>query len=162
MRLTFRHGASHVAADLHLDGEGTRVVVAGREYGVAASYLDDGTLLLDVDGTRHLVRLARRGRERFVAVAGEVHHFVPEAHDAGHEVAAVVDPEIRSPMPGKVQQVLVAVGSRVETGDGLLIIEAMKMENRLTAPAAGVVDEVRVEAAQMVDGGQVLVVLRYD
>jgi biotin carboxyl carrier protein len=65
-------------------------------------------------------------------------------------------------MPGKVLEVLVRSGERVEAGDGLLLLEAMKMESRLTAEGAGTVAEVRVAAGDMVIGGQVLILLRYD
>jgi len=162
MPTTFRHGSRRLSLDLAAkDGE-LRAHVDGRELRIVARYLDGDTLLLEVDGRHHVVRLARRGRERFVAVGGECYHFVPEAADGGHAVAAALEPEIRAPMPGKILQVIVAAGARVEAGDGLLIVEAMKMENLLVAPAAGIVAEVRVDASQMVDGGQILVVLRYE
>jgi biotin carboxyl carrier protein len=64
-------------------------------------------------------------------------------------------------MPGKVLQVFVRPGDVIASGDPLLILEAMKMENRLTADAAATVQEVRVAPGAMVDGGQVLVVLDY-
>ena len=76
-------------------------------------------------------------------------------------VAALAPPEIVAPMPGKVVQVLVKPGDQVESGDGLLILEAMKMENRLVAEAVATVAEVRVSEGDMVEGGQVLIVLRY-
>lgn len=161
MHLRLRHGALHLSLEIAPEGGHQRVHVDGREYLVQAQYVDEDTMLLEVDGIRHTVHLGRRGRERFVAVGGESHHFAPEAQDGGHELTTVLEPDVRAPMPGKVLQVLVAVGAVVEAGDGLLIVEAMKMENRLQAPAGGVVEDVRVEAGQMVDGGQVLVVLRY-
>ncbi len=49
-------------------------------------------------------------------------------------------------MPGLVLRVLVEPGQRVEAGAGLVVLEAMKMENQIKAPAAGVVEAVRVEA----------------
>jgi len=69
---------------------------------------------------------------------------------------------IVAPMPGKVIRVMVEAGDRVERGDTILILEAMKMENRLTADAAGTVDAVKVVAGDLVDGGQVLVILSYE
>lgn len=62
-------------------------------------------------------------------------------------------------MPGKVVQVDVKVGAKVKEGEGLLILEAMKMENEMTAPRGGVVKEVRVKPGQSVEGGQVMVVI---
>ena len=64
-----------------------------------------------------------------------------------------------APMPGKVVDVLVQPGARVQAGDLLLLLEAMKMEHRITAPTAGFVSEVRVTAGEQVENGAVLVVL---
>ncbi|GAA1775332.1 acetyl/propionyl/methylcrotonyl-CoA carboxylase subunit alpha [Agromyces lapidis] len=55
------------------------------------------------------------------------------------ERGGLADPELRAPMPGTVTAVLVADGDRVEPGDAVVAIEAMKMEHRVTAPVAGIV-----------------------
>jgi len=70
-------------------------------------------------------------------------------------------PEVTAPMPGRVLEVLVQPGAHVAAGDGLVIMEAMKMENGLVAEAAGTVGEVQVAVGDMVDAGQVLIVLSY-
>jgi biotin carboxyl carrier protein len=62
-------------------------------------------------------------------------------------------------MPGLVTKVLVSGGERVVAGTGLVVLEAMKMENQLTAPGKGVVRRVAVQAGQTVEKGQVLVEL---
>ncbi|HEX5005216.1 MAG TPA: biotin/lipoyl-containing protein [Gemmatimonadales bacterium] len=67
--------------------------------------------------------------------------------------------EVKAPMPGLVLRVLVEPGLVVAAGAGVAVLEAMKMENQIKAPAAGVVGEVRVTAGQAVEKGQVLVVL---
>lgn len=161
--LHLRLGTRHLPATVQRDGGVYRVTVEDTEKVVEAAYLDDSTLLVTVDGRRYRVAIARSGRERFVWLDGEVYHFVSESGAAsGHAVGNVAPPEITSPMPGKVLQVLVQPGDHVEAGTGLLILEAMKMENRLTAEAPARVAEVRVVAGQTVDGGQVLVVLEYE
>ena len=66
---------------------------------------------------------------------------------------------IRSPMPGKVVKVLVRVGDQVKAGQGLIVVEAMKMENELRAPRDGRVKEVPVREGQAVEAGQPLAVL---
>ncbi|GIW08562.1 MAG: acetyl-CoA carboxylase biotin carboxyl carrier protein subunit [Dehalococcoidia bacterium] len=66
---------------------------------------------------------------------------------------------VKAPMPGLVKAVNVKPGDAVQRGASLVILEAMKMENDLTAPGAGTVKEVRVSAGDKVDQGQVLVVL---
>jgi acetyl/propionyl-CoA carboxylase alpha subunit len=64
-----------------------------------------------------------------------------------------------APMPGTVVRVVVEAGQAVEANDLLVVLEAMKMEHRVTSPAAGTVAEVRVKAGQTVDGDEVLVVV---
>jgi len=62
-----------------------------------------------------------------------------------------------APMPGLIVRVAVEPGNRVVGGEGLVVLEAMKMENELRAPAAAIVKAIRVEAGQAVEKGQVLV-----
>jgi len=62
-----------------------------------------------------------------------------------------------APMPGKVLRVLVEVGDTVEAGQGLVVVEAMKMENELSASGAGVVESVAIAAGDNVDKGALLV-----
>jgi biotin carboxyl carrier protein len=66
---------------------------------------------------------------------------------------------ILSPMPGKVVKVLVAVGDEVKSGQGVVVVEAMKMENELKAPKDGKVKAVAVKEGQPVEAGQSLVTL---
>lgn len=163
MRLHLRHKQQHVAVDLETVGRTYHVVIDGVTHVVEAEETGDGLLALVVDGRRYRVAVARQQRERLVAVNGEAYSFHPEAGSpTSHSLATAAPPEITAPMPGKVLQVLVQPGDHVASGDGLLILEAMKMENRLVADAAGTVTEVRVASGDMVDGGQVLVVLSYD
>jgi biotin carboxyl carrier protein len=68
-------------------------------------------------------------------------------------------PDVRAAMPGKVVAVLVEVGATVERGQGLLVIEAMKMENEIAAPRAGRVASIRVKPGQAVEAGEVLAVI---
>ncbi|MEO5925774.1 MAG: acetyl-CoA carboxylase biotin carboxyl carrier protein subunit [Bryobacteraceae bacterium] len=67
--------------------------------------------------------------------------------------------EILSPMPGKVIRVLAAVGDTVEEGQGLVVVEAMKMQNEMKSPKAGKVLEVRTKAEATVASGEVLLVI---
>ena len=62
-------------------------------------------------------------------------------------------------MPGNVLSVGVNAGDAVKSGDGLLILEAMKMQNEIMAPADGTVSDVRVSAGQTVATGDVMIVL---
>jgi biotin carboxyl carrier protein len=62
-------------------------------------------------------------------------------------------------MPGKVIAVLVSAGDAVEKGQGLVIVEAMKMENEVRSPVAGEVKEIKVKPGDAVEGGAVLVIV---
>ena len=162
MRVALRHRNELLAVDVKAERGGYRVAVDGQQYLVEVKQLDNATLVLSVDGCAYRVEIARNGHQRFVAVGGEVYAFVPERPTSTHTVATMAAAEVTAPMPGKVLQVLVQPGDRVEVGDGLLVVEAMKMETRLVAEAAATVAEVRAAAGDMVQGGQVLVVLKYD
>jgi len=67
--------------------------------------------------------------------------------------------QMRAMMPGRVLSVLVQVGDPVEAQQGVLVIEAMKMENELKSPKAGKVVEVKVVAGQTVEKGELLIVI---
>jgi len=66
---------------------------------------------------------------------------------------------ISAPMPGKIVKILVAPGETVKAGSGVIVVEAMKMQNELKATGPGTVKEIRVEEGKGVDGGAVLVVI---
>ncbi len=73
--------------------------------------------------------------------------------------SAATETVIESPMPGNVFDIKVSVGQQVNAGDCLLILEAMKMENEVVAPCAGVVKQILVNKGTAVDTDDVLVVL---
>ena len=73
---------------------------------------------------------------------------------SGDDVARIV-----APMPGKVARVLVAVGDLVSVGDGVVVVEAMKMQNEMKSPKAGTVTSLSAEAGATVNAGDVLAVI---
>ncbi|MGC2443154.1 biotin/lipoyl-containing protein, partial [Candidatus Binatus sp.] len=66
---------------------------------------------------------------------------------------------IKSAMPGRVVSVLVAAGDEVKAEQGIIVVEAMKMENEVKSPKAGKVVEVKVVAGQAVEKGQLMIVI---
>ena len=85
-------------------------------------------------------------------------HLRPPAAPKAAAPVSAGGSAIAAPMPGKVLDVKVAVGSVVKAGDLVLLLEAMKMENEIFAPADGTVAEVRVRGGESVNTGDVLVV----
>ena len=68
--------------------------------------------------------------------------------------------EIKSPMPGLVVAIEVKVGQRVKAGEGVLIVEAMKMENEIKAPNDAIIKEIKIKPKQIVEMNQTLVLLQ--
>src|SRR6266550_3620647 len=73
---------------------------------------------------------------------------------------AVLGGVVKAPMPGLVVRVEVSEGQVVEVGEGLVVVEAMKMENELRASSRGVVEHIHVSAGQRVEKGAALVTIK--
>jgi len=119
------------------------IVLAGASY-VADVTERDGVYLVDVDGERYAIR-----------VEEETRYIIRTRGAAGAERGQV----LKAPMPGRVTLIEVAVGQTVAPGNGLIVLEAMKMENEFKAQVAGTVKEIRVAPGQAVNPGDVLVVI---
>jgi 3-methylcrotonyl-CoA carboxylase alpha subunit len=100
----------------------------------------------------------QHGDVRLQLAQGEVFACLPPGASADLEDAAAGD-EIKAPLPGKIVALAVEPGRRVEKGELLATLEAMKMEHALKAPRAGVVAAVGAELGQQVSQGAVLVAL---
>lgn len=128
-----------------------RAAGSGRSYEVAVSERGSGDLLVSVNGRlipARVLSAASRTRERAIRATGR-HN---EAMASGpHRVVA--------PMPGRVARVLVKVGDVVAARQGLVVVEAMKMENELRSPCAGTVTEVRAIEGSRVESQALLVVV---
>lgn len=100
--------------------------------------------------------LAIRGRRLAAAVVDERTRAIREMTGTAEESVQMT---VAAPMPGLVVRVEVEVGQAVTAGQGLVIVEAMKMENELKAPANGVIASIAVEAGQTVEKGAILLTL---
>ena len=67
--------------------------------------------------------------------------------------------EIKTAMPGKVVRILVSEGDAVQKGDGIIVVEAMKMQNEMKSPKDGIVSEIRVAVSDTVGAGEILIVI---
>lgn len=146
------------------------VTIKGKSRVVDASWIDADTVSMIDDGTAREIRLHSRGDSGTVGVeiSGKVYEaFVSRrkrereegATGATGAVGVAGAIRISSPMPGRVMRVLVSVGDRVSARQGVVVVEAMKMENELRTPKDGVVKEVLVVAGAAVETGAVLVVI---
>jgi len=112
-----------------------------------------------VDGRPRRVAVVRSGGGAWVSLDGVVARVVPES-TAASAAPASVEREVRAPMTGRVVKVAVAAGAAVKAREPLVVLEAMKMEYRLTAPRDGVVETVTCAEGERVDLGRVLVTLK--
>jgi len=109
------------------------------------------------EGRRLRLSVARTARGVWVGWPGGSRFFGPERAESAAGPGAPA--EVRAPMTGRVVKVAVAPGQAVTTDDLLLILQAMKMEYRLTAPRDGVIERVFCAEGEMVDLGATLVAL---
>jgi len=75
------------------------------------------------------------------------------------ESSGIVSNSVKSPMPGRIVDIMVKENQQVKKGDVLVILESMKMENQILAPKDGIVKEIFIEKAEMVDGSKTLIEL---
>jgi biotin carboxyl carrier protein len=142
-------------------GEQWQCRLDGRDLPVDIVYAQNGALSLLLAGKSYEVKQEIVGTETHVVVGQE--RFSASVRDprsfrsrgrAGAAEQGVM--KIKAPMPGKVVRVLAGVGTQVESGQSVIVIEAMKMQNELKAPKNGVVKKINVAEGAAVDAGQSL------
>jgi biotin carboxyl carrier protein len=139
------HGGKNYEASVSLPEPGIFVIVFNhRVYRCVVEKLPDGRTEIVINGRR--IPVAVRDKKRFRAGSGLVAD--------GDGLMA-----LSSPMPGKVVRVLLNVGDEVASHQGVLVVEAMKMQNEVQSPKAGRVAEIRVSEGQTVNAGEVLAVI---
>lgn len=166
MRFVLRQGTRDRVAEVAEEGGRLTVTLDGEARPVDFIEGDQGFLSLLIDGKAHACDFeARKGNQVRVYLGQSV--FELEVLDerkarrqlAAGGVGASGPQEIVAPMPGKIVRVLVKIGQAVKAGEGLIVIEAMKMENELRAARAGTVKEIAVQEGVAVEGGAKLCVV---
>ncbi|TNF50721.1 biotin/lipoyl-binding protein [bacterium] len=158
-------GGEQIPVDVFRSQDGELVVkVEDREYTVDSRWTQLDLLSLIIDGRSYQVDIHSEKDCHRVLVEGE--HFDFELFDerkallkSAAGLGAEGVQEIRTSMPGKIVKILVAEGDEVQEGDGLVIVEAMKMENEMKSPKAGTITKVGVEEGEAVEAGALLVVV---
>ena len=140
------------------EGDCFRVTVGDNTYTVRARRPEHGRLNLQVGDQRLRAYVASDGLRRWVAMAGDTWVLErPRAQERRRVAAGPGAGSLEAAMPGLVLDVLVEEGDQVAKGDTLVLLEAMKMELRISAPAAGRVIRVHCRAGEVVERGQLLV-----
>ncbi len=140
---TFAVDSVEGKAEVEAVGPGAYSILVGtRSYGVKIDE-SGGDFVVAVDGRRFEIAIQDPRR--------------PHGRAGGIDASGSRD--IVSPMPGKVIRVLVAAGDEVQPGQGLLVVEAMKMQNEIKASGAGRIKTVHVSEGSAVAAGEVMVVV---
>lgn len=146
-----------------------QVVVDGRAIEVdseqlgGAVHVERGVYSVLLDGLSYEIRVQPSAQGLRASVAGRQFAVeVRDPRDASRSSSAAIGSgrqNVTAPMPGKVVRVLVEKGDQVEAGQGLVVVEAMKMQNELKAARPGRVTDIRAREGETVGAGGILVVL---
>lgn len=167
MKLKVRIGEREEELLLKLDAGQIAARIGERVYALQVRELEAGGYLFFLNTNVHECRVSER--------AGSKDTFDVTIHGRTHEVT-IVDPkrlrsgqnsdrhhhgvaEILAPMPGKVVRVQTEAGATVEKGAGVVVVEAMKMQNEMKSPRAGVVVSIKVKPGDTVNAGDILAVI---
>ena len=161
MKLDLRiNGARRV---VEFDAVSRELIVDGRIIESDAAEIAHGVYSILLDGTSIEATVEPAGSGLLVHSGGaefQIEIIDPRSYRRGRSGSVEMEgrQEIVAPMPGRVVRVLVAAGQKVESGQGLLVIEAMKMQNEVRSPKSGTVERL-AEEGRTVKAGETLAVV---
>lgn len=167
MKLKARVGTQEYDLVLNVEGDLVAVAIDGRQYQIEVLEPEVGSYLIFRDkhvqechvspsqNAPNKFEVNLRGLNCSVVIIDPKRLRSTQNSDRQHQGAAA----ILAPMPGKVVRVLVQAGAEVQKGGGIVVVEAMKMQNELKSPQAGVVGSVNVVPGDTVNAGDVLAVV---
>jgi biotin carboxyl carrier protein len=165
VQLTGTSGKKLRTVELERDRGRWKITLDGEPVDADPVELDSNTLSLLLDGQSYEIRVSpsvdgalklQTGLQEFTAEVADPRAWRGRRHGA---VEAEGRQEVVAPMPGKVIRVLVEVGDKVEAGQGLLVVEAMKMQNEIRSPKGGTVERLHVKEGQPVNAGDALCIV---
>ena len=167
MKLQAETDGKKYQVEINRDGRNVTATVDGRRYELDVSEPEKEVLL---------IKNANKISQVFVSQkADAVSEFVVTIHGHAEDIE-IIDPkrlrghsgnnehgdglaEIKTAMPGKVVRILVSVGDSVQKGDGVIVVEAMKMQNEMRSPKDGTVSAIKVVENDTVSAGDVLIII---
>lgn len=148
----------HEGNDLRVNGVTVDVERSGDDGGILRidhRHFDVSSIRKEDDG---MYVLSLNGKRLRIEIEDEIAALLKRV--GGDKATKLHSAVVRSPMPGKIARLLVGIGELIEAGQGVLILEAMKMENEIPAPCDGVVASLHVAEGAAVNGGDILVSIK--
>jgi biotin carboxyl carrier protein len=156
-------GTRNHTVDLERAGDQWRITLNGQPVDADVAEIAPNTLSILIRGESHEIRVARFS-DGLLKIQTGLREFTAEVSDQrswrGRRLAHVEvegRQQITAPMAGKVVRVLVKSGDKVEMGQGLLVVEAMKMQNEIRSTKSGTVERLLADEGQAVNAGDTLV-----
>ena len=163
MKLIARLGEREESIELERHGNRFHIRVGEVDYQVDATPTGELGRSLLIDGVQHEIAISSLGRGRYEVSStrglSEVQVLDPLTHLANSSRADSGDGSlgrVTAYMPGRVVALLAEEGEEVEAGQGVVVLEAMKMENEIQTEVAGRIGRIHVEAGQPVENGDLL------
>jgi biotin carboxyl carrier protein len=167
MKLTAEIESEKHSLDFKRDGERVVADIDGRSYELVVREPEAGVYLLIADGHVYECRVERDASQTalvHVHTGNRAYAITmtdPKRLRAAQSAGAQSDgsAQVLAVMPGKIVRVLVEKGASIEAGQGIVVVEAMKMQNELKSPRAGCVVELKATSGATVNAGDVLAVI---
>jgi biotin carboxyl carrier protein len=149
--------------EIEFKQEGAKIfaVVEDRQYELEFSEVEPNLYLFKHQNHIYEVYVSSNGIAHIKNHQIEVKIFDPKQL-RGASGSAIVDDaivEIKTAMPGKVVRILAQKGDKIKRGDGIVVVEAMKMQNEMKSPKDGVVKDIRCSEGETVEAGKVLAII---
>ena len=135
--------------------------INGNLYTVNINQIEDNIATVEVNGTPYKVELDKPAKKQIKPLTRPQAAPVTPAGEpvVSRPAAASVAGAVRSPLPGVILEINVSVGDTVKAGQKVAILEAMKMENEIIAPADGTIIKTEVQQGSAVQTDDILVVI---
>ncbi len=166
MKLFAEHDGEQHEIEIKTDGLKVFAIVGEREYELEAREVEPSTFLFNLNGKIYECYVAPKNAAGLNRVRQGTKTFDLKLSDPKRlrgaqalGAAAEGTAQIVSQMPGKVVRIIAEVGQEVKTGDGIIVVEAMKMQNEMKAPKSGTIVELHAEVGATVAAGDVLVIV---
>jgi biotin carboxyl carrier protein len=164
MKFEIELGAASHVVDIPRLERNLHAAIDGHAISADAVEVSPGTYSLLIDGQSFEIRVEKLGDDLRISVGGSEYTARvrdPRKWQRNHSATQSSEARLKvlAPMPGRIVRVLVAQGDAVAAGQGLLVVEAMKMQNEIRSPKSGSVERLLVKEGQAVNAGETIAVI---